>query len=74
MFGIGLEVKADSTKYMVMYRYQNAGQTRNINIENSLFERVEPFIYLGKKLKIQNSIQEELKSRLKSGNSRYHSV
>ena len=74
MFGIGLEVKADNAKYMVNYRDQNAGQTRNINIENSSFESVEPFIYLGTKLTNQNSIQEELKSRLKSENARYHSV
>jgi len=35
---------------------------------------VEEFIYLGTTLTNQNSIQEEIKSRLKSGNSCYHSV
>ena len=41
---------------------------------NSCFERVEDFQYLGTTLTNQNSIQEEIKSRLKSGNACYHSV
>jgi hypothetical protein len=36
--------------------------------------RVEKFRYLGTTLTNQNSIQDEIKSRLKSGNSCYHSV
>jgi len=35
---------------------------------------VEEFKYLGKTLSFQNSIQEEIKNRLKSGNTCYHSV
>jgi hypothetical protein len=35
---------------------------------------VEQFKYLGRTLTNQNSIQEEIKSRLKSGNACYHSV
>jgi len=35
---------------------------------------VEGFKYLGTTLTNQNSIQEEIKSRLKSGNACYHSV
>jgi len=35
---------------------------------------VEEFKYLGRTLTNQNSIQEEIKSRLKSGNSCCHSV
>jgi hypothetical protein len=35
---------------------------------------VEEFKYLGTKLTDQNSIQEEIKSRLKLGNACYHSV
>ena len=45
-----------------------------MKIANSSFERVEEFKYLGKPLRNQNSIQEEIKSRSKSGNAGYHSV
>ena len=71
---IGLEVSADKTKYMVMYRDQNAGHNHSVRIDNSTFERVEDFKYLGTNLTIQNSIREEIKSRLRSGNACYHSV
>jgi hypothetical protein len=37
-------------------------------------KKVEEFKYLGTTHTNQNSIQEEIKSRLKSGNTRYHSV
>jgi len=71
---IGLEVSADKTKYMVMSRDQNAGQNHSVRIDNSTFERVQEFKYLGTTLTIQNSIWEEIKSRLRSGNACYHSV
>ena len=45
-----------------------------MKIDNGSFERVEQFIYLGTILTHQNSIREEISSRLKSGNSCYHSV
>jgi len=61
---IGLEVDADKTKYVIMSRDQNAGQSHNIKIDNSPFERVEELEYLGKNLTHKNSIQEEIKSRL----------
>jgi len=35
---------------------------------------VEELKYLGTTLTLQNSTQEEIKSRLKSGNACYHSV
>ena len=44
------------------------------DIGNSYFEREEGFKYLGTTLTNQNSIQEEIKSRLKSGNACCHSV
>ena len=66
----GLEVNADETKS----RDQNAGRSHSIKIDNSSFERVEEFIYLGTALANQNSIQEEIKSRLKSLNACSHSV
>ena len=42
---IGLEVNADKTKYMVMFRDQNAGRIQSVRIDNSTFERVEEFIF-----------------------------
>ena len=42
--------------------------------DNSSIERVEEFKYLGTTLTNQNSIQEEIKSRLKLGNACYYSV
>ena len=71
---IGLEVSADKTKYMAMSRDQNAGRIHSVRIDNSTFERVEEFEYLGTNLTNQKSIAEEIKSRLKSGNACYHSV
>ena len=45
-----------------------------MRIHNITFERVEEFKYLGTTLTNQNSIAEENKSRLQSGNAFYHSV
>ena len=42
--------------------------------DSSSFERVEEFKYLGTTLTNQNYLQEEIKSRLKSGNACHHSV
>ena len=50
------------------------GQNHNIKIDNKSFERVDQFRYLGTSLMKQNSIQEKIKSRLKSGNACYQSV
>ena len=61
-------------KYMVMSRDQNAGRIHSVRIDNSTFERVEKFKYLGTNSTNQNSIAEEIKSRLRSGNASYHSV
>jgi len=71
---IGLEVNTDKTKYMVMSREQNAGRCHSIKINIEPCKLVEEFKYVGTTLRNQNSIQEEIKSRLKSGNVCYHSV
>jgi len=54
----GLELNADKTKYMVMSRDQNAGRSQSIKTDNSSFERLEEFKYLGTTLTDQNSIQK----------------
>ena len=53
---------------------QNAGQNHDIKTYNKSSERVEQFKYFRTTLTHKNSIQEEIKSRLKSGNACYHSV
>ena len=50
-----------------MSRDRNAGRGHSVKIDNSFIERVEEFKYLGTALTDQNSIQEEIKSRLKLG-------
>jgi hypothetical protein len=70
----GLEVNAEKTEHMVMSRDQNAGQNGNIQTGKKSFETVEQFKYLGTTLTNQNSIHEEIKSRLKSGNACYNYV
>jgi len=59
---------------MVMSRDQNAGRIYSVRIDNSTFDRVEEFKYLGITVTNQNDMAEEIKSRLKSGNACYHSV
>ena len=59
---------------MVMSPDQNAGRIHSVRIDNSILEKVEEFNYLETTLTNQNSIAEEIKSRLRSGNACYHSV
>ena len=59
----GLDVNADTTKYMVMPRDQNAGRSQYIKIDNSSFARVEEFKYLGTTLTNQNFMQDEIKEQ-----------
>ena len=70
----GLEVNANKTEYMVMSQDQNAGRNHSMKIDNRSFEMAEDFKYLGTNLTNQNSVQEEIKSRLKQRNACYHSV
>jgi hypothetical protein len=44
---IGLEESEDKIKYMVMSRYPNEGRSHNIKTDNSCFEGVKEFKYLG---------------------------
>jgi hypothetical protein len=71
---IGLEVNSDKTKYVVMSQDWNAGQSHNIKIDNSSLKGWKSSKCLGTTVTNRNSIQEEIKSILKSGNTCYHSV
>jgi hypothetical protein len=71
---VDLEINVEKTKYMLLSRHQNAGQSWDIKIENRSFENVPHFKYLGMTVRNQNLIKEEIKRRLNSGNACYHSV
>jgi hypothetical protein len=70
---VGLEVNSEKTKCMLMSR-KKAGQVHGIKIANRSLEGVAKLKYLGTTLTDQNCMQEEIKSRLNSGNACYHSV
>jgi hypothetical protein len=57
-----------------MSRDRNAGRDDSVKTDNSSIERVEDFKYLGTTLTDQNSVQEEIRSRLKLGDACYHSM
>jgi hypothetical protein len=52
--GLEVRVNADKTKYIGMYRDQNAGRSHNVKIDSISSERVEQFRYLGTALTNQN--------------------
>jgi len=60
--------------YVVMSGDQSAGRSHNMKFDNSSFGKVEQFKYLEATLKYQNSIQEDIKNRFRSGVACYHSV
>ena len=70
----GLEVNTDKTWYMVMSQDQNAGGSDSIKFDSSSSERVDEFRYLGTTVRNQNSLQEEIPSRLNTGNACCHSM
>jgi hypothetical protein len=59
---------------MVMSRDRTQGKIATYGQAVNSFETVEQFKYLGTIITSQNSIYEEIKSRLKSGNACYHSA
>jgi hypothetical protein len=59
---VGLEINVEKTKwYMLLSRYQNAGQNRNIKIANRSFEKVTRFKYLGTTVTNQNRFRRKLR-------------
>jgi hypothetical protein len=65
---VGLEVNPEKTKYMLVSRCQKAGQEHSMQIANRSFEYVAKFRYLLTTLRDHNYANEEMKSRLNSGN------
>jgi hypothetical protein len=59
---------------MLLSRHKNAGKNHDVKRASICFENVTQFKYLGTTLTYQNSIQEEIKVRLSSGNACYYSV
>ena len=57
-----------------MSRDQNAVRIHIVGIDNSTFERVEEFKYMGTTSTNQNPIAEKIKTRLRSGKACYYSV
>ena len=71
---IGLAVNIGKTKYMKIGRHRGMIANAHIKIGRNSYEIMKTFKYLSFLLTNQNSIQEEIKSSLKAGNSCYCSV
>jgi ribosomal protein S2 len=56
---VGLEVNTEQTKYMLLSRHKNAGQSYDIKIAKRCFENVAKLRYLGTTITNQNLIQED---------------
>ena len=57
-----LEVNADKAKYMVMTRDRNAERSQSIKTDNSSFESVEVFKYLGPILTVKILFRKKLRT------------
>ena len=68
---IGLALNTGKIKYMEIGRHRGIIANAHIKIGSNSYKKVETFKYLGSFLTNQNSIQEEIKCRLKAGNSCY---
>ena len=71
---IGLAVNTGKTKYMEIGRHRGMVANAHIRIGSNSYEKVKSFKYLGPLVTNQNSIEEDIKCRLKAGNSCYYSV
>ena len=71
---IGLAVNTRKTKYMKVECYRGLLASEHITVVSNTNKQVKTSKYLGSLLTIQNSIQEEIKCRLKERNSCYYSV
>jgi hypothetical protein len=69
---VGLEIKENKTKRMIISDHMKSGQNQNIRTAKQSLENVAKFKYLGTTLTNQNDIHDETKSRLNSGNACYY--
>ena len=66
---IGLAVNIGKTKYIEIGLHQGMMVNEHITVSSNSYEKVKTFKYLGSLLTNENSITEEMKCRLKTGNS-----
>jgi hypothetical protein len=59
---------------MFMSHHQTTGRNHYTKVANKSFENVAKFRYLGMTVTNQNSIHDEIKSRLNSRRACYHAV
>jgi hypothetical protein len=71
---VGLEVKPEKTKCVLMSRSQKIGQKHSIKVVNRSFGDVAKFEYLGTTLTDQNCTHEKINSGLNLGNACCRSV
>ena len=69
-----MAVNTGKTKYVEVGRNQGLMVNEHITIGSHSYEKVEIFKYLVSLVTNLNSIREEIKCRLKAGNSCYYSV
>ena len=70
--GIGLAVNTRKIKDIEIGRHRDMIANEHIRIGSNSYEKVKTCKYLGSL--VTNSIQKEIKCRLKAGNSCYYSV
>ena len=71
---IGLAVNTGKTNYMAIGRHRGMMANAHIKIGSYFYEKVKNFKFLGSLLTNQSFFKEEIKCRLKAGNSCYYSV
>ena len=71
---IGLAVNTGKTNYMETGRHRGIIANEHVRICSIFYEKVETFTYLDSLVTNQSYIQDDIKYRLKAGNSCYYSV
>ena len=71
---IGLTLNTRKAKHVEIGRYRGVETNEHIKISSKSYEKMTTYKYLGSLVTNQNSIQEEIKYKLKAGNSCYYRV